>query len=362
MADDATPTGGAPSAPLTEDDAANALAALRTKPAATSAPPAAKPAETQQESPPDSAPADTAPADDTAAPAAEAPPDGTQTAPTDAITAVEAPQTAAELAQKLGLEEPKLYDIRVKTKIDGVDGEATLAQLVKSYQTEQSLTRKSMEFADQRKDFETQLAQGREAVAQRERELNSVLPVLNQLVQGEFAGIDWNQLKATDFNRYLQLQDALNSRMNGIKAIEGQLQQHRQQAVAKQQQDFNDWAKREQQALASKLPQWNDEKVAARERTAMTKAAKSYGFTDQDVSQIYDHRVVMALRDAWQYQELMAKKPAAMQKVNQAPAIARPGTPTTKSPVSDARARFNASHSEEDAAALLGTLRAKPRR
>src|SRR5690606_33840425 len=84
--------------------------------------------------------------------------------------------TLKDIAEKLGVEESKLFDLKLPTKIDGVEGEATLAQLVKSFQLEGHLNRELMKVADQRKEVE----KAKESI---EQERNAKLGELGQLAQ-----------------------------------------------------------------------------------------------------------------------------------------------------------------------------------
>ena len=53
--------------------------------------------------------------------------------------------------------------------------------------------------------------------------------------------------------------------------------------------------------------------------------AKSIGFTDQELSQVYDHRAVLALYKAMQYDKLQKGKPGVVKKVADAPKTMKPG-------------------------------------
>lgn len=47
--------------------------------------------------------------------------------------------------------------------------------------------------------------------------------------------------------------------------------------------------------------------------------SSKYGFSNEELANVYDHRLVRALRDAAAYQALKAQKPAVMQKAQNAP-------------------------------------------
>ena len=50
-------------------------------------------------------------------------------------------------------------------------------------------------------------------------------------------------------------------------------------------------------------------------------ANKAYGFTPEELGQVYDPRLVRMMKDAAAYQALKAQKPAVTAKVNAAPRV-----------------------------------------
>ncbi len=52
---------------------------------------------------------------------------------------------------------------------------------------------------------------------------------------------------------------------------------------------------------------------------------QSNGWTDQELSQVYDHRAVIALYRAMQFEKLQKAKPAVQKKVAEAPKALKPG-------------------------------------
>ena len=85
--------------------------------------------------------------------------------------------------------------------------------------------------------------------------------------------------------------------------------------------------------------------------------AKAQGFTDQELSQVYDSRAVLALYKAAQYDKLMAGKGVTSKKVANAPKTIRPGTSNPQSSENETfkkeRAVLRQSGNKKDAVRLF---------
>lgn len=239
------------------------------------------------------------------------------------------PTSLSELAETLGVEQEKLYDLKLKTKIDGVEGEATLAQILKSYQLEGHLNRKSMELADQRKAFEQDTQKLTQEAVQRVQTLEDSLNIATHLINERYKGINWEQLKHDDpveFNtkyiEYQQHQQALNQAYQGIQA-------ERQRSAQEQERQFVANLQEEYKKVINAIPEWANEAVAKKEQADLRELMKGYGFKDEEIF-VGDHRHIQILRDAKRGRELSAAKPSVMKKVAAAPKLAKPGSKGSK--------------------------------
>lgn len=75
------------------------------------------------------------------------------------------------------------------------------------------------------------------------------------------------------------------------------------------------WVRSEQIKVINKFPHWQDDKVRARELESMKRTAKAVGYTEQEISTLYDSRAIEILHKAAAYDRLMAKKPKPVKKV-----------------------------------------------
>lgn len=357
---EATPQGALSPAPMTISQAAAKLEERRAAPAQQDKPAQEAPAKPEQETPAQ----DTQDTDKTQ----DAPETDAADAPTPADDAQQPPQEALDLtaiAAKLGVEPEKLYDLEFPTKIDGQDGKATIRQALKNYQLEGHLIGKQREFAEQRKAFDTEREQATQAITTRQQELESALNVAARFLHGQYANVDWAKLEAEDPIGFLTTKHQFEQHRAQLQQAFGALQKGTEEQQKQLKQRFDTWATNEAKQLVTKVPEWADPKAAERGIQQMNKdAAEAYGFTPDELGQLFDHRHVLVLRDALKFRALEAQQPAVMARINKAPVLAKPGTAgkPNSAPAKEARANLSRTHSVGDAVSALMARRQQTRK
>lgn len=253
----------------------------------------------------------------------------------------------SDLAEYLGLEQDRLDvgddgELRVKTKVDGEEGTAKLADLIKSYQLEGHLNKQNMEVAEQKKA----LAQKQE---QFETQMQEKLNQAEDLIK-----ISWQQLESESNTEQLDRQLAegeisegeyalqkmrFQEKQNKLAQMYQQIQQERQQYSGVSEERRQQTLAEEQQKLYQAIPEWQDPDTAKKERNEIMQYAKAIGFRDEEVSSFTDHRAVVALRKAMMFDNLQKSKPDLSKKVKRAPKITKPGQPKSKEESGDKKVK-----------------------
>lgn len=182
-------------------------------------------------------------------------------------------------------------------------------------------TRKTQEVAEMRRQVEMQAAMVQEAQAfqaahqQKFAQLSQVESQLAQLQQ-----IDWNALADSDPMQYLKLDrqardlsEIRNRVMADIHGAHQQYQAHREQQIGQTVQEGT-------KILTEKIKGWSKE-LASQLKSS---AAQNYGFTEAELAQVYDPRMVQVLHDAYKWRQLESAKPQITKRVNAAPKAAKP--------------------------------------
>lgn len=225
-------------------------------------------------------------------------------------------------------EEPKP---RYKVKASGEEVEVELDELIKGYQQGADYTKKSQALAEQRKALEAErqhleyVKQERQAYAQKLQALDSFLSQQNQ-------GVNLDVLKETDPIGYAVAVAEQNQREKQLAVVRQEQQRIAQQQQSEHHASLQNHLRQESEKLTSLIPE-----LATPQGDAVRKQirdyAKSVGWSDQELSQLYDSRAVVTLYNGMKYQQLQKSKPEVNKKLQAAPKMMRSGTsaPPTKS-------------------------------
>ena len=224
--------------------------------------------------------------------------------------------------------EPKKF----KVKAAGEEVEVDLDELISGYQRSKDYTQKSQALAEQRKEVEARQAQLAEV--QREREVYSQrLQAIDQFLGQQMgAQEDLATLKEIDPIGYA-VKVAERSELEKQRAvIHAEQQRLAQKQQAERNEQLQTHLQREAQLMTQAIPELAGEQGNSVKKEIMS-YAKSLGFSDQELSAIYDHRAVLALYKAMKYENLQKSKPDALKKVQAAPKTMKAGSsnPPTKS-------------------------------
>ena len=100
-----------------------------------------------------------------------------------------------------------------------------------------------------------------------------------------------------------------------MKKKQDALNQSIQQTQTEQRQQFETFLQDQQRKLVSKMPEFSDPAKASSLKANMKSTLNNYGFNDQEVAQVYDHRIVMLVNDAMKYRSMQNSKPNIAKKI-----------------------------------------------
>jgi hypothetical protein len=245
-------------------------------------------------------------------------------------------------------EEPKP---RYKVKASGEEVEVELDELIKGYQQGADYTKKSQALAEQRKALEAErnhleyVKQERQAYAQKLQALDSFLSQQDQ-------GVNLEYLKETDPIGYAVAVAEQSQREKQLAVVRNEQQRLAQQQQSEHHASLQNHLRQESEKLTSLIPE-----LATAQGDAVRKQirdyAKSVGWSDQELGQLYDSRAVVTLYNGMKYQQLQKSKPEVNKKLQAAPKMMRSGTsapPTKSSSDKQAMQRLRETGKVQDAA------------
>jgi hypothetical protein len=229
--------------------------------------------------------------------------------------------------------------------------EVPIAELKKAYAAQKEFEQRQSEFQARAQQF-----------AQQEQFVNQVLPQAIAVLQQQIPPEPDPSLLQTDPIAHYEQTVARQAGLAKLQQLQAAQDAEKHRLVQRTQQETENYIKREQEHLFEKLPELKD--VSKRrefyEKTVLA-TAREYGFSEQEVNQTYDHRLIVMIRDAAAYRALQAQKPVVQKKVEQAAPMQRPGKRVSSSEQqSQARVekfnRLRRTGSVDDAAALISDL------
>lgn len=245
---------------------------------------------------------------------------------------------------------------RYRVKVSGEEVEVTLDELLNGYSRTADYQKKTQSLAEQRKAVEAERVKIEEAAKTRDTYAQR-LQVIEQLLQQQSQGEDLSALKTEDPIAYAVAMAEKVEREKQLAAVQAERQRVQQEQMTQQQAMLQKHIQAEQAKLMEAIPDFKDDVKREIITRDIRNYAKTEGFSDQELSQVYDSRAVKMIFKAMQYDKLMANKGAATKKVATAPKTIRPGTSNPQSSENEAvkkeRAKLRQTGNKKDAARLF---------
>lgn len=211
--------------------------------------------------------------------------------------------------------------------LDGKEVKVTRAEAIAGYQRQADYTRKTQELATQRQAAEAEVAQYR----QNREQYASILTVLQERVgseKDEPTEEQWNTLQSEDPERFaLEWANATRRKEQRAK-IKAEQDRIAGEKAEEQKAALVTFITEQRTKLLEALPEWKTPEKATAGMARVREYGKTLGFTDKELDQAYDHRMIVAVDKARRYDALMAEKKRAMSKVEKAPDMPAPGNRT----------------------------------
>jgi hypothetical protein len=237
--------------------------------------------------------------------------------------AEESEEAEGEEVQEEGVEEPQ----RFRVKVDNEELEVDLDELIKGYSRTSDYTKKTQTLAEQRKAVEAERTKIEEAAKLRDTYAQRLQVIEQMLEQPEE---DISVLKDQDPIGYAVKMAERMERDKQLQAVRAERESVQAKQASEQQERLRSHINQETERLKAAIPDLGDDVKGEIIRRDIRNYAKSIGWTDQELSQVYDHRAVLSLYQGMQYEKLMKGKSVAQKKVAEAPKSLRPGTGSQK--------------------------------
>jgi hypothetical protein len=273
----------------------------------------------------------------------------------------ELPDTVHGIAEAIGMEDDKFLEhVQIPVKVNGETSLVNLKELTKGYSLESDYRHKTSKLSDDRRAFEKSVEESNREWQSRFQSLDGLLTDLQTTIKGEEESLDII-LQNEGADAYLQAKKKIDEQRTVAQKAEAERQRATQSIQAQQAEAFQYWAREQAEALKTAMPEFAHPQKAQVLKDRIRDHAKAEGYDDDALANLYDHRHVITLWKAMQYDELQKAKPELRKKLKTLPRVQRPNaapekTDVTRQKTAAAVNRLRKSGTSQDAAKLFEGL------
>ncbi len=233
------------------------------------------------------------------------------------------------------LETPELH----RVKVQGQELEVSLDELKAGYSRDSDYRQKTHTLGMEKRDLETQKNSLRQTYDTRLNELNDLISTATQFVEQKQGGQDLAKLYQEDPTEAARLDFQLRQEKQHIESLKAT-------AREAQTKQYESYLETQKELAATKIPEFSDPNKADSFKLNLRTTLRDYGFNDQEIGSLADHRFLMVAKDAMSFKSQKDKRPIVSKKVANAPKVLKAGV-----------ARSNVSSGREEVRNKIKTLR-----
>ena len=211
-------------------------------------------------------------------------------------------------------QEPNLH----RLKVNGQEIEVSLDELKAGYSRDSDYRQKTHTLGMEKRDLEAQKNSLRQSYDAKLTELNELIATADATVRQQQGSQDLQRLYDEDPTQAAKLDYELRQR-------QVQLDDMRTKAKQAQAKQYSEFLEAQRELAATKIPEYSDPNKADQFKLSMRNSLRGYGFNDEEIGSLADHRFLMVAKDAMSYQSLKDKRPIVQKKVANAPKVVKSG-------------------------------------
>ena len=200
-------------------------------------------------------------------------------------------------------------DLEIEYKADGQMKKATLGELKRGKAGQDYIQRRMQEIAQ----LEKQVQEQSNALAQQQKQQ------LEQFQKAQQTGLSEptppsKELFNNDPIAYMEAKLSYDEAKAEHDTKVQQFQQMQKQQEQQQQQQLQAFTQQQTQLLAEKLPDIADPQKGEVIKKGLMEVGEHYGFSQQELESVRDHRYILAMYDAMRFRKLLQKRGKATSK------------------------------------------------
>ena len=211
-------------------------------------------------------------------------------------------------------EEPELHRI----KVSGQELEVSLDELKAGYSRDSDYRQKTHTLGLEKKDLEAEKGGLRQTYDTRLSELNDMISTADSYIRQQQGSKDLQKLYDEDPTSAARLDYQLREQKSQIDGMKSK-------ANDAYQKQYSEYLDAQRQLAAAKIPEYSDPNKTDQFKTNLRTTLRGYGFDDNEIGSLADHRFLMVIKDAMSYKSVKDKRPIAQKKVANAPKVVKAG-------------------------------------
>ena len=217
--------------------------------------------------------------------------------------------------------------------VNGEKIDVELEELKAGYQKDADYRRKTEEIAIERRELKAEENRLKNQYSTKMDDLNSLVATLNAEINNDYNSKELDRLWDEDPTEAAKVDRKIQKRKQTIQQAQQKLREH-------QQTQFKEIISEEQKKLRLKHPEIVDPIKGAAVQSNIVNYLNSKGFSNEDISKIYDSRYFDVIMDGINFQKTKAAKPSLVSKKVKPSNFVKSGTKSTKEE-SNSKTRLN---------------------
>ena len=217
--------------------------------------------------------------------------------------------------------------------VNGEKIDVDLEELKAGYQKDADYRRKTEEIAIERRELKSEEDRLKKQYSTKMDDLNSLVATLNAEINNDYNSKELDRLWDEDPTEAAKVNRKIEKRKQTIQQAQQKLREH-------QQTQFREIINEEQRKLRLKHPEIVDPINGHAVQTNIVNYLNSKGFSNEDISKIYDSRYFDVIMDGINFQKTKAAKPSLVSKKVKPSNFVKSGTKSTKEE-SNSKTRLN---------------------
>ena len=217
-------------------------------------------------------------------------------------------------ASEVEVEKPNLH----RVKVQGQELEVTLDELKAGYSRDSDYRQKTHSLSLEKKQVEEEKSVLRQQYDQKIRELNEALASAESMTRQQLSTEELQKLYEEDPSAAAKLDFQMRQQNERLTLLKTKVQQE-------QARQYNAYLAEQTRLAQERIPEFSDPNKSDSFKTGIKSMLRNYGFNDQEISSVADHRYLLILRDALAYRNIKESKPIVQKKVSNAPKVIKAG-------------------------------------